>query len=80
MTVKILTIDNTHDDDTIIAVCIANYLIDRGVNNNNINIIKVLEKVLDKLPQKTKSTITETFKLEDHFNYLYTEKDNTEAN
>ena len=80
MTVKILAIDKANDDNTIIAVCIANYLKDRGINNENIHVVRVLEKIFDKLPNITKNTITDTFKLNDHLTFTYIEKDKTDMN
>lgn len=79
MTVKILAADQTHDDDTIIAVCIANYLVDRGVNNENIYVVRVLDKVLERIPEKTKKTLIDSFKLAERFDFAYIEKNKTDT-
>lgn len=72
MTVKAITSDvnSDHKDNTIVAVCIANYLNDRGLTNENYEVVRVLKDILSKLPEQTKINLIKTFKLDEHFKYF----------
>lgn len=71
MPIKISESNTIGDDNMIIAVCMCNYLNNVGASDDNFHVVRILRKIITKLPKKTQRILEDTFKLENHYKYPY---------